>query len=242
MRTMRLIAAFAVLAIAGLGLAVAQPQNFTDPGLEPTLPLPVVNDLRPVGSLGFYPDRTSFQAAHPGLPLEDFSGTLVSDGGVVWCLGPLDSSTNDDCFATGGVVAGFDLTIVDDEAGDGDTEYVVLNHFLSPCVAIGPNAFIHEPDWNFSPPAGAVAFDFYSELGGNTYVFEMFGPGGSLGSTPFSGVGGGVAAFFGVDTVDPGGITRIEVREDFNGSGDLFCNLEFGDSPVPVMLQSVGVE
>ncbi|MCZ6727626.1 MAG: hypothetical protein O7A98_09790, partial [Acidobacteria bacterium] len=66
-------------------------------------------------------------------------------------------------------------------------------------------------------------------------------PGGSLGSAPVTG-GGTSASFFGVDTVDPGGITGIEVREGVDGTGDLFCDLEFGDPPVPVALQSIDIE
>ncbi len=240
MRTTRLIAAFAILAVATAGLAVAQ-DKFTDPGLVPTTNTTrVINDFKNLGPLTFYADRPSFQAANPGLPLEDFSGTSVPPGGITACTPPLNSATNDACFTAGSVVPGFTLGVFLD-GGGGD--YVVINQALGmPCVGVGPNSFVDDTDWDFSPAVAAVAFDLYTPLGGGEpYTVEIFGPGGSLGSTPITGGGLG-GSFFGVDATDPGGISRIELREGIDSTGDISCDLEFGGVPVPVTLQSIDVE
>lgn len=239
MRTLRLILALTILVTAGAGLAAAQ-DKFTDPGLVPTGPFPV-KPLRTVqGTLTFFADRASFQVAHPGLPAEDFTGTSVPGGGVVACPPPLNDATNDACFSAGSVIAGFDLGVTIDGGGG---QYVVLNNAVGmPCVGVGPNSFADETDWDFSPAVRAVAVDLYTPLGGGeTLNFEIFGPGGSLGMVVVIGGGTG-GSFFGVDTVDPGGISRIEVREAVDSTGDLFCDLEFGEAPVPVELQSYDVE
>lgn len=238
MRTLRVVLALTVLA-ASAGMALAQ-DKFTDPGLVPGAPFPVDSKLTTLGSLTFYPDRATFQAANPGLPLEDFSGTSVPGGGIAACTPPLDSTTNDACFAAGSVIPGFSLGVFVD-GGGGD--YVVLNNALGmPCVGVGPNSFVDDTDFDFSPAVMAAAMDLFTPLGGGEpYVFEVFGPGGSLGSVPVTGGGTG-PSFFGVDTVDSGGITRIEIREGVDSTGDILCDLEFGGTPVPVMLQSVEVE
>lgn len=237
MRITRLLSALALAATAGAGLAAAQ-QSFTDPGNVPTGPFPVVNDSRPFGTLTFYPDRASFQAVNPGLP--DFLGRSVPPGGITACSPPLDSATSDDCFRAGSVIPGFSLNIA---FGGGGGQYAVLDHALGlPCVGVGPNSFADEADWDLSPAVAAVAFDLYTPLGGGEpFTVEIFGPGGSLGRAPITG-GGTSASFFGVDTVDPGGIVRVEIREGIDGTGDLYCDLEFGGAPVPVTLQGIDVQ
>lgn len=228
--------------VVGMTLVVASTaaaQQHTDPGLQPVPPVPVVNEFKNLGSLTFYTDRGTFQAAWPGLETEDFTGTSVPNGGSATCSPPLNSATNDLCFSTGSVVDGFSLEIFVD---DGANEYVVLNNAFVPCVAVGPNFFVDETDWTFAPAVAAAGFDVYAPFNpGSSYSIEIFGSGGSLGSTNLV-ASGAVAVFFGVDTSDPGGITRIEVREAVDGQGELFCDLEFGATPVPVTLQSVELE
>lgn len=226
------------------GAVTAQATKYTD-GPDPVIPQPVDNSLPPQGTLTFYPDRGAFQAAHPGLPVEDFTGTLVPPKGIVSCPGPLNNSTNDACFPSGGVIPGFELDPQGDggKSGNGSADYVVLNDALTPCVAVGPNFFADETDWTLSPAVAAVAFDFYWEAGADpNFTIDIVGPGGTLGSVPFSAPGGGTPAFFGVDTIDPGGITAILIRENSDGNGELFCDFEFGGAPVPVDLQSIDVD
>lgn len=239
MRCKKLVIALAVLATLGAGAATAQ-QNFTDPGNVPTGPFKVDNIGGTEGATTFYVDRATFQASNPGLLAEDFTGTSVPGGGITACDSPLNSATNDACFSAGSVIPGFSLDIILDGGGG---QYVTINNTLGlACVAVGPNSFVDETDWNFSPAVAAAGMDLYTPLGGGeTFTIEAFGPGGSLGSMNYV-AGGTAAVFFGIDTTDPGGITRIEVREAVDSTGDLYCDLEFGGVPVPVTLQSVDVE
>lgn len=229
-----------VLILAMAAAAPAQ-QRFTDPGVEPTGPFPAVNDLEAVGTLTFYPDRESFRAVHPGLAMEDLTGTLVSDGDIISCHSPLDSDTSDACFPAGGVRKGFQFEVIQD--GGWDVDYTIVNHALDlECIGIGPNFFVNETNWHFDPPVAAVAVDVYTPRDENeNFILEIFGPLGSLGAVAFV-TQGTEAAFFGADTVDSGGITSIEVREVVSGRGEVFCGLEFGNITVPVELQSVDVE
>src|SRR5262245_10608361 len=48
----------------------------------------------PNGSLTFYTDRPTFDAAHPGIPLETFVNTNIPPNSVLACPGPFDSNTN----------------------------------------------------------------------------------------------------------------------------------------------------
>jgi len=231
------------LTVLILGAAVVAPaqERFTAPGVEPTGPFPAVNDLGPVGTLTFYPDRASFRAVHPGLAMENLTGTLVTEGDIISCHSPLDSDTTDSCFPTGGVRKGFQFEVIQD--GGWDVDYTVVNHALDlECIGIGPHFFVNETNWHFDPPVTAVAVDVYTPRDENeNFILEILGPLGSLGSVGFV-TQGTDAAFFGVDTVDPGGITSIEVREVISGRGEVFCDLEFGNITVPVELQSVDVE
>jgi hypothetical protein len=191
--------------------------------------LPVVQ-----GSLTFYTDRTVFNTAHPGLPVETFSATLVPPNSVVTCTSPFNNATNNACFAPGGIRPGISVV------NSGGVDLVVLTppFFGVPCVSVGPNVFSDASELQFSPPVVAVGLDFESNNGGVPFTLTVFGPGGSLGSTTHSG--GIPGAFWGVDTSDPGGISRVTFSAP-GDNGELLCNVAFGQ-PVPVELQSFTIQ
>lgn len=231
--TRRLVLAAAVLVATS---AQAQVEKYTDAQSSDrgaaakavTPSLPVVQ-----GSLTFYTDRTVFNTAHPGLPVENFAATLAPPNSVTTCPGPFNNATNNACFAAGGIRPG--ISVADTTGGD----LVVLTppFFGVPCVSVGPNLFGDSGELQFSPPVGAVGLDFESNTG-VPFTVTVFGPAGSLGSTTHSG--GIPGAFWGVDTSDAGGISRVT----FNATGEqgeLFCNVAFGQ-PVPVELQSFTIQ
>ena len=199
------------------------------PAVAATPALPVTQ-----GSLTFYTDRTVFNTAHPGLPLETFAATLVAPNSVVTCAGPFNIATNNACFAPGGIRPG--ISVLNPAGGD----LVVLTppFFGVPCVSVGPNVFSDAAELQFSPPVVAVGLDFESNNGAVPYTLTVFGPGGSLGSTTHSG--GIPGAFWGVDTSDPGGISRVTFTAP-GDNGELLCNVAFGQ-PVPVELQSFTIQ
>jgi hypothetical protein len=194
-----------------------------------------------VRSLTFWTDRTLFDAAFPGLPTEDWSGTLVPAAGVESCTPPLNAATNDACFATGSVLPGVELDVI---INGGGGEYVVLGvGFLgNTVVLVGPNSFTDDLVLNFDPAVRAMGFDVVNPNGGGfTYNVEIFGTSGSLGTTTVTdGVEGN---FWGVDSDDVGGITSVV----FDGGG-LVDNAEttalvtFGGDPVPVELERFTIE
>jgi len=187
----------------------------------------------PSGSLTFYTSRALFDAAHPGIPLENFSLTNVGPNNVLACPEPFDMNTNNGCFSPGDIKPGlgvWNTTAVD---------LVVLTppFFGVNCVAVGPNTFTDNGEMQFNPPVQAVGFDLNSNVS-STYNIEVFGPGGSLGTTTAPGAIPGI--FWGVDTSDPGGISRITTNSAA-GAGEIYCNVAFGFA-VPVELQSFVVE
>jgi hypothetical protein len=185
------------------------------------------------GSLTFYTDRTVFNTAHPGLPVENFSATLVPANSVVTCTGPFNSATSNACFAPGGIRPGISVA----NSNGGDLVVLTPPFFGVPCVSVGPNLFAEAGELQFSPPVEAVGLDFESNTG-VPFTVTVFGPAGSLGSTTHSG--GIPGAFFGVDTSDAGGISRVTFNA-VGENGELFCNVAFGQ-PVPVELQSFTIQ
>ncbi|MET0555828.1 MAG: hypothetical protein ABW221_22505 [Vicinamibacteria bacterium] len=186
------------------------------------------------GGLTFYTDRTVFNTAHPGLPIENFSGTLVPANGVATCTGAtLNAATNNECFAPGGIRPG--ISVVNSTGGD----LVILTPpFIGvPCVSAGPNLFADASELQFTPPVAAVGLDFEANTPA-AFTVTVFSPAGSLGTTTVTGAIPGV--FWGVDTADPAGISRITFNVA-GENGELFCNVAFGE-PVPVELQSFTIQ
>ena len=185
----------------------------------------------PAGSLTFYTSRVVFNAAHPGIPLETFANTNVPPNSVVACAGPFNSSTNNACFSPGDILPG--ISVINTTGGD----LVVLTppFFGVNCVAVGPDTFTEDGEMQFNPPVQAVGLDLNSNVAG-TFNIQIFGPGGLLGTT--TAPGAIPAIFWGVDTSDPGGISRITT---VSPNGELYCNVAFGLA-VPVELQSFVID
>ena len=194
-----------------------------------------------IEALTFWNDRGAFNAAFPGLPTENWSGTIVPAGGVASCAPPLNSTTNDACFTTGSVLPGIELDI---NVTTGGGQYVVLGvGFLGNVnILVGPNSFVDDLIFNFNPAVRAAGFDLVNPMtAGQTYNVTISGPGGVIGTT--TAVDGPEGNFWGVDSTDVGGITSIV----FDGGGsdvhsELTALVTFGGEPVPVELQSIDIE
>ena len=147
--------------------------------------------------------------------------------------GPFDTNTNNGCFLPGNIQPGIQIV----NTTGGDLVLLTPPFFGVNCNAVGPNTFTDDGEMDFNPPVFAVGLDFNSNVP-DTYDVEVFGPGGSLGTTTVNGAIPGL--FWGVDTVDAGGISRITFHSAA-GSGELFCNVAFGQA-VPVELQQLDVQ
>jgi hypothetical protein len=243
-RISKVVVLMLVVSIAGAALADQGLSRYSDVP-QGTQPAPWTGGPTAPGesvrALTFWTDRALFNAAFPGLPTEDWSGTSVAAGAVASCAPPLNSATNDACFAAGAVLPGIELAI---NVTTGGGQYVVLGvGFLGNTnVIVGPNSFVDDLVFNFNPAVRAVGLDVVNPMTpGMTYTVEIFGPGGSLGTTIVTD--GGEGNFWGVDSTDVGGITSVV----FDGGGlsdhsELTALVTFGGTPVPVELQSLSIE
>jgi hypothetical protein len=171
----------------------------------------------------FYGDRPTFDADYPGLPVEGFENTLVPPGAITACPGPFDSTTNNACFAPGGILDGIQFNNADPA---NDMVVIGTGALGNPSVWIGPNTFVDHHDILFlDGGVAAVGFDLYSPLATDTYNVYIYGPGDVLiGQT--SVLAGAAGTFFGVAS-DAEPITRIRT-EALAGSGELVDDVAFG--------------
>lgn len=244
MRISKLAILMLIVLVAGPAVADQEFDRYSDvpPGTEPA---PWVGGPMTPGEnlplLTFWTDRALFDAAFPGLPTEDWSGTSVGAGLIASCTPPLNSTTNDACFTPGSVLPGIELN-VNVTTGGGDYVVIGAGALSNTNVLVGPNSFVDDLVLNFNPAVRAVGLDVVNPLApGFTYDVEIFGTGGSLGTTTVTD--GTEGNFWGVDSTDVGGITSI-VFDGFELSdhSELTALITFGGEPVPVELQSISVE
>jgi len=170
-------------------------------------------------AVSYYSDQTIFEGLYPGLTTEDYSNTLVGPDAVLSDFGPLNSTTNNMLFAPGGIVAGFSFDNL-----DGGDNVVLTPPFLGvTSVTVGPNTFAHNSEYSFSVPVNAFAIEIVMPMAPGPVDIEIFGAGGSIGTTTASGAVPGV--FWGVFSDED--IVRIEFIEPVT-NGELFAMAQFG--------------
>lgn len=178
-----------------------------------------------------YVDRSAFNLANPGLPLEGFQN---ANTGTAPFTGPLNSTTNNASFSPGDILPG--ITFVDNP-GPGSSGMFVAGPGQSsnPTTAIGQNSPSTDAlDILLSPGVTAIAFDIFQNFGGGSqsgvtqlYPISVFGSSGLLGSFTAS-VPSGQAGFFGVSSTNPGEITRVSIN--LTTAFDVIDNVAFGGS------------
>jgi PKD repeat protein len=172
--------------------------------------------------LVYYSDRATFDADHPGLPVEGFENTLVPDGSIVGCNGPFDNATDNACFAPGGILDGIRLM----NTIPANLMVVIGDGALGqPSALVGPDTFTDDHDITFfNGDVYAVGFDLWAPLGAATFDIYIYGPGDVLlGQT--SVLAAVTGTFWGVYSDAP--ITRIRT-ESVAGDGELFDDIAFG--------------
>lgn len=172
--------------------------------------------------LVFYVDWTSFEAANPGLPTEDFEAANIAPGSAVGFPSPLNSSTDNAYFSPGAVLDGFSL--VPTSGGD-IAVFLGGDGFQgNPTKHVSSNFFVADIDLLFSPSVLAIAVDlrgFAGTLG--PWSVDVYGSSGLLGSQSLA-----TGGFFGVSSDEP--IDRLFLNKP--DTGGAIDNLSFGD-PVP---------
>ena len=237
------LALAAILVVVAPCVAVAQ-SNLTETPVQMGGNVPSTAET--VGNTEvetFYSDRATFQAANPGLTLEDFETPLhpVGSGSIIGCPEPADSNGSVGCYDPGELQAGFAMT--SPGAGTPGQELVLIEGaagFGSPSgVVLGSNSFIASTLVTFSPAVGAVGFDIITLTIGNSVDVVLRDAAGAVINSQTSVPAGAADSFWGVDSDIP--IASIEITDPSGGDVELLDNMEFGD-PVPVELQSISIE
>ena len=178
----------------------------------------------------YYTDRTSFDAANPGLLLEDFESFAVAPNAVIIISDPVNSGNS-------GILPGIEL------ASSSGTDLVALGAGLlgNASKIIGPDLFADYLSIKFGPGISAFGFDLFVN-GNMALTMELYGANGLIGTTVVSAISG-QSVFFGAFS----DILITEVRTGGSSpSGEAIDNLAFGNpnrvpEPAPIALLSLGL-
>jgi hypothetical protein len=176
-----------------------------------------------LNGLTIFNDESQFNSICTSLPLEDFGNTIVPPNEAVNCPGPINSSTNDNCFTPGAVIDGFTFSGIPN-GENGSLAVVTPTAFGVTSVVVGADFFVDNNEITFqNGGASAVGAEVFGLLGLTSVQVDIFGTGNELlGTTSVATSPNGV--FFGVISETP--ITRITFT---NGEADFYTNLTFGD-------------
>ncbi|GAB4126593.1 MAG: hypothetical protein Tsb0027_25970 [Wenzhouxiangellaceae bacterium] len=225
------LAAVGMSAMLLAGSALAQ-DNYVDwaaAGKPDLAPVDTSAPDAPLGGLTTFADQASFDTATGGFPAETFDNGATAAGAVNTCTEPVNSASNDACFAPGDLIDGFSLT-----SSSGGGIVVLGDGFIGqPTAAAGANTFGDSTNVTFAPEVTAVAFDAYSGAptveGADVTVTALDGGGATIGSVTITTTADNVSEFFGFTSAVP--IASITV-EGIGGTGELIDNLQFGDPAV----------
>ncbi len=234
------LAAIAAVAVLIVLPALAQAQdNYVDwaAGRQKGDPPPSGGEVvpgppSPVLGLAFYTDQAAFEAAAPGLPVEDFEAGNVPPAGVTGCSDPYDSTTSDACWSPGDLIPGFSIG---SSSGAG-TVILGAGVIGNTSIVTGPDTFVDSTLVAFTDPnTFAVGMDLV--LFPETLDIDIFGVGDVLlGSTTGNATQAG--SFWGVIAGQQ--IIRIEVSSP-SGGGELVDNLQFGLGAPALTLSSTSL-
>jgi len=191
----------------------------------------------------FYTDRATFQAANPGLALEDFESSLWPPGSgvILGCPQPASSAGSAGCYNPGELLPGFAMTSPN-TTGSGD-ELVIIDGAAGfgtpPGLILGSNYFTAQTRVDFNPPVAAVGFDVISLLGGLPVDITIYDAAGGVINGQTGVPAGSAGTFWGVDSDTP--IAAVLISEPSGADVEVLDDMEFGN-PIPVELQSFNVE
>ena len=167
-------------------------------------------------TLTYLASRADFTAQFPDLPVEGFEAGNVADGDVVGCPGPLDATSNNRCFAPGGIKPGIQFNSDHRfSQNEGGQEVALIGRGFSGVAPSKQLVATFDVDAlliDFTTTVTAAGMDLVS-YSDDTCQIDVFGTNGVLlGSTtaPCNGAG----SFWGVSSSQP--ITRIRVYSPTN--------------------------
>ncbi len=172
-------------------------------------------------ALTYYTNQSTFESAHSGLTLEDWSNTSVPPGQVVSANGPWDYLTSNPVWQPGDIVEGIRMNCIP----SGNLLVILTTGFLGvPQNICGSNTFIDGTEIEFfNYPVRAFGCLIFYPMGFSSGDIEIVGTSGStLGTTTASGDLNGM--FWGVYSDDED-IDHINFTA---ADGTLLGDLQFG--------------
>lgn len=231
---------YKMLLAAGAALvasATAQAQLWSD--LTPTSPLPGgtggTAPNAPLGTVQLFTDEMSFLAAAPTVLTETFENNLQPDNTVATCTEPVNSMSNDICYAPGNLLDGFSVT-----SSSGGGVVILTTGFLgAPSDIMGANNFVDTTIIAFNPPVSAVGMQLFTNAQSDIQISYL-----DAGSNPIdTGVAPMVPALPGsayLGAVSPTPIGSI-VIEAIGDNGELVDNLSFGNLGPPPIVPTLNI-
>ncbi len=189
----------------------------------------------PNGTVTIFTSRATFQAAHPGLPMEDFEEGNATAGGFSTCDAPLDAAGDTPCgFPAGSIVAG--VAFQDNPIGPAAGSMILLGATtsLNATKVLVSNTFADSFDIVFSPPVTAAGMDLHSTPAPgqgppDVVGIQIFDAGGTLIDSDPDAAASGPGNFWGVSSSTP--IGRISILS-INNQAEGVDNIEFAGQPV----------
>ena len=175
---------------------------------------------QPAGGLTYYATRAAFDAAHPGLPVEDFEDVTI-DG--FWCasFSPVDWNTDDACYDPGTLPVGLGLAAYGPTQNEWDALIAhAAGSFGQPSIVVGANLEVDTTAVWFGGTkptiaAGMDVFAFFANPGNPGITVEVYDDGGALlGTTTVEA--DTLGTFFGVRAHGAAlGTIRLDMDEDY---------------------------
>jgi len=185
--------------------------------------LPIQAELTAV-----FDDRAAFLAQFPALPVEDFEEGRVADRDAVGCPGPLDATSDNDCFHPGEIASGVRFN---SELPAGGAEIALVGRGFSGAasktIVAGDfaDAFVIEfTGGNVT----AVGMDLVAYFRDDVCQIDVFGQNGLISSATAPCTNAG--SFWGVSANEV--ITRIRIAAP-TGQAEGVDNIAFGGGVVP---------
>lgn len=185
------------------------------------------------GTITVYTVRATFEAAFPGLPLEDFEEGNAPPGNFSVCDSPLDDTGDAACgFAPGDILSG---VAFQDNPGPDAASLILLGAgtSLNPSMAVVANTFTDSFDILFDPPVTAAGMDLHStDAPGSgppdTLTIQVFDASNVLIDTDPAAAASGPGNFWGVSSPTP--IGRISMLSS-NNRAEGVDNISFAGEP-----------
>jgi hypothetical protein len=181
-------------------------------------------------TLIIFNNRTAFNSAEPGLPVETFENNLRPNNTVTSFQEPLNNTSNNIAFAPGRILPGINLSV-----SPGTMLVLVTQGSLgAPSDVVGPFLFVEDLVLDFAPTVNAVGFDLFALSSPGPVSVNVVGAGNLLGSLPL--VLSPTATFFGVVSTSDR-ISQITITETTPAAvGELIDNVAFGAVPEPTTI------